>query len=515
MMCYAINRNMESEKFKTTPLEAEQRYKETQDFLIREPLIRDVFKSCLERSALVCEKNWGRDEVDALKVGYIETAPYAHPKVFPNLWDHLDLAEIFAGKLAEKVNSHELEPYEAQALGVLHDLEVLAVPHRYLRKTLVGEILLKEVGIRKELLDKLPPIPRIIGIRNPIRSIGDLSLPQIVLDCADNLSKLNPNGTLKTTEEIMQYGSAQPGRYKNTLFASEREGIRQLTEGGKQKFAIDLLKSEMKFLKDKHGVDFDSLRVEVMNEFNSDEHRKWRAEVKNAQETLDPQVDRALQRPPVKILVYDVGGVLFQDADQELIDGLADCYQKDSEVVSEALGALIDKSMTGSITNEEFFQRFGKSLGLTDAEIKSLPQAFIRPEIYKPVPGMQDQLEKVSQNPNVNFVLLSDIISPLAATALGRLKHFYPFVKPENIHFSCDIKASKREQGSKSFAVLLNRLGNPNSQSVVFIDDREKYTTAARSGYNIRALTFRGNEFENLTSEERVSGELKRAGIID
>lgn len=405
-----------------------------------------------------------------------------------------------------------MSPEEAQCLALLHDLGRMVVPHRYLRTDLVGQRLIQRIGIREELWRKQPPVPSILGRGKAVGSINDLSPAQRLMDVADNLGKRNQDGTLFNEEQMKDYNSNRTERYKEVAWSSERFGISAL-ETGKQKFAISLVKDEIEWFKNK-GIDFKKLRQEVEDEFKKPENQEWLFAVKEAQETLDPEIDKFLGRPPIKTIIFDFGNTLTAPfIDERLFEEMAKDLNVSAELIEEAISKMVaEGAMSGVKTEEDYLRDFYREIGKNFSTVEDAKNFFIHPNIYIPAEGMQRVVHRLSNNPQVQVYVLSDAIEPLDIV-FEMIRNLYPQIQMDHILISSKISASKRETQNSSFKKFLEQLGNPDSQTVLFIDDLEKYTTSARALWGIRSICFRDNPFGQNASA-RLENELEKATLI-
>lgn len=502
---------------------------ERADTYKRRDLIVDLAQQYLKGTALVADKPWTPEDPEQVKNFLIAAAPFAHPKIFPSYWDHVVIASIYARKVAEKAPRLGLNPNEAEALESLHDIGRLAIPNRYLRNDLVEDSIFHRVHIRPQLLEKLPSVPKIIGVKVPFisrgayRSIDDVPPIQRALDVTDNFGKRAENGELFDKKDHEEYSSKISARYQGGMWASERAGKKAYAGNIEmQRFANELLSAELKWLEEEYGIHFDQLRQEVARELQKPEHQQFLLDLKDAQETLNPNVDHLLGRPAIQAVVFDMGNVLTggtnsEDIDLFLAQKLALHFGCSTE---EAYKALLDsladgKAFSGKISEEEYLVQFWQRLGKTPpVTIDELRAPFVQPEIYAPIEGMQEIVDALSKNSNIEILCLSDAIAAVTPPLLEAIKKYFPQIKLTNIILSNRVGATKKESGSPAFKVLLDQLGSPNPESVLFIDDKEDYTTAARATYNMRGFTFRGNPYKNLSATERLVAELKKAGLI-
>lgn len=481
----------------------------------RYELISQTVKERLKKTALLKEKPFSRGDIEGIKETLIAVAPFSQPRVFPNYWDHLLLASIYAHKLAEKTGLKDIQPLEAQALGFLHDLGRLVIPHRYLRTNLVENRLAQRIGIRKSLWEKQSPVPQIIGRGRAIKDLEDLTPPQRLMDVADNLSKMNPDGTLFDIEEMKAYDTSQPRRYgQQIVWPSEKWGIEAL-EYGKQKFATDLALAEIAWLENEFNVDFAKLRKQVWEDFKKPQNQQWLFAIKEAQETLDLEIDRLLERPSIKTIVFDFGNVLTTPfLDERLFEEMAKNLGVTPEAVNQAILALLEGGAMAAVKKEEdclreFYKRIGQEFpGLDQAK-----KIFVQPNIYVPGEGMQKIVQKLAKNPDLEIHILSDAIEPLADIVFEAIRRLYPKISSKYIFISSREHASKREIQSSAFKNFLEKIGNPDPQTVLFIDDIEKYTTSARALWGMRSFYFGDNPF-GQKAFERLEKELEKSKLI-
>lgn len=481
---------------------------ERADFKLREPIIEEKLKDFFLQTALVEKRPFTQTDIETLHQAYLDVAPFAYNKLYPNFWEHCLYSSILARKIAEKVGSDELEPLEAEALAFIGDDGSIAVPHRYARKNIINDILDKDIGIRRELLAKQPPVLKIIGLRvfkinnQEAESIDDFTLPQIILDVADNLGKINQDGNPRTVDQANEYAKNQPQTYAGGIFPSEKAGLRALTEKGKQQFAIGLLLDEIKYLFEVFGVDVNELIQLAYQEYLSENNQDWLLNIKQSQETLDPTVDKTLGRLPIQTVVFDAGGVLMKDSDPALFRALADYFDCSYEEIVAVMDELNPDAFSNKISEEEYLKKFWARIGRQyPGQIDEARKLFTHPEIYQVIDGMQEIVEGLSNNPDVQLYVLSDSIHVVTPPVISWIRENYPQIPLENILISSNIGASKRDRGCPAFKKILERLREPEPETIVFIDYKEPYTTIARAGYGIRSIRFAVNDPSRLRLE--------------
>lgn len=484
---------------------------ERKDTSLRVDLISSIARKRLGSTALVRNKKWGESDVDVARQFLVEVAPYGHPKINPSYWDHLLLASIYGRKLALQVGIN-IDPHEAEVLGFLNDIGRLAIANRYGRNDVAAHVIWSRVGLRREVGEKLVPLARILGRGNPIEGIDDMTEGQRVNDVSDNLGKKRADGSLFTIQDVINYDPTQV--YYGQMWPSERLATKALTRGGRAQLANKLFLEEVDWLKRDFGIEFSSLRSDVENVYNEEENQRWLLSVLNAQETLNPRIDKELGRPAVKNVVFDFGGVLIKNSDNDLANSMSAKLGCSPEEILKTIGDLSDEGMPGSINEEEFLRRFFDSLNrVMPSTVEEARNYFVYPENYQPMEGMQNLVHEIKVWDNVQVYVLSDCIASVAGVNLEQLRKLYPEFPEENIFFSCKIGASKRGNQAFAFKKFLE-MTKLDPRSCLFIDDKETYSTAARSLYNMRDFTFRGNPYSDTTASQRLQEELKIAGII-
>lgn len=184
------------------------------------------------------------------------------------------------------------------------------------------------------------------------------------------------------------------------------------------------------------------------------------------------------------------------------------------ELIGKAIEELTDVGMAAEIPEEEYLRQFYEKVGVVFPGTAEAKKIFRQPQIYKPYPGMQELVVEIGKNSNVLLYILSDSIAPVADTVMQRILELYPSFDPNNIFISSKVGASKRGNKTNAFERFLELSGIDDPESALFIDDNESYTTRSRAGNGMRGFTFTGNPYKKLNPQERLSQELKKAGLV-
>lgn len=496
---------------------------EGQDAQKRYNLIVHNAREHLGQTALVENRAWTQKDVEKARAFLVASAPFAHPKVNPGYWEHITLASLYAYKLAEHTDLQELNPYEAQTLLLLHDVGRLISPHRYLRNDLVAHRLMQKVGTHPKTLEKLEPMRGLLGLpgQNPVNALEDLTVSQRIIMIADNLGKKDKDGNLFDIKTMKSYDMAQPTRYTAGVWPSENAGKERLV-AGRQRIATDLLLAQIDWIIQEYSVDFNKLREEVAEEFNRPQNQKFLLALKDEQETLDINTDKQFSRPPVEVIIFDVGDVLLtgndgETVDNELIRRMCKFFGCTEDIITHAFEELHSEGMTGAISERGYLEKFWELAGKKppgDIDTESLREPFAQPDIYHPDKKMQEIIAALANNPNLKLFLFSNAIAAVTPIAENALRKHYPQFKKGSYFPSNRIGVAKGIDNAAAFSWLLHNIPASTPEAVVFIDDNEKYTSAARALFGIRGFTFRGNPYKNLSATERLRRELQKARFI-
>lgn len=463
----------------------------------------------LRETALVAKRDFTEVDVQAARQFWRAAAPYVHPNIRPGFWDHNLLMQIYSQEIAQRVG---LDVYELGTLAYIHDFGKTIFTRFGIQEN-AGLVALRLAGVRKELLEELPPIDRILGQREPkIRSATDLTLDQLVLDLSDTIGKLGPDGKPMTLEAFRMYAAGTHRRYAGAVWPSEEAALKVLaknieTYGQPSKVNAP---EEMKYLREKYGLDFEELRVVVDGMFHYPENQRWLKEVNWSQESLDREIDEKLGRPRISTVVFDIGGVFLNATDEEVTRAVAQKTGWSPERISAALAdpEITGKAMAGMITTEEFLKRFYASVGAKLPETYDQQvEPFFYPEIFQPIAGMTEILEAL-QKKGVQIYFLTDGIPTAVKMGKEIMGRVYG-IDSKFIFASCELKATKRGNG-EAFDKFLQKIGredkNGPNWDMLFVDDNRQYSYLARAKANMRGFTFDG--------VRRLNRELKQAGLI-
>ncbi len=471
----------------------------------------------LKDTALVVDKPWKVSDEQAIRRFYLSAVKFSNPKLRSNFGSHLLTASIFAGMTSDGLTAPNINPIEFRILGWIHDIGTLIAPGDYFRKDLIGRDMLVQLNIRKEVLEKLPDIPAILGLSsNVINSIKDVTLMQMIVDVADNLGKYNPDGSLFGVNQMIDYANLQPRRYRisSKSLPSVKAGLKALNEG-KQEFAVQLLLDEIRYLQNL-GINFDLLSDHVFKEVHKSSNKKWLVAFMNAREDYDEEVDRVLgiDRRKINMLLLDLANTCWSTISDEAIAGslanyfginVTDFLPVFNKVVRDGMNGKYGDSNEGGV---RFLKALWKAANVEFPGYEKSQKLFMKDIYFKPFKEMQSLVRDFGQKEK-NICVLSNIVPNLVPLAKTTLKEYFPDIDLSHVYFSCDLGVGKGNDG-RAFTEVLKR-EEISATEVLFIDDKSEYTDEGRA-VGIWGITLRGR---NMDAFHRLSKNFHKARLID
>lgn len=225
--------------------------------------LAEVGRPILGQTALVQERDFTAEDVSRVKEFFEASKPFVHPRLWPVYWEHIELAGQYARIFAEKlkVAGIDINPSELEVLGMIHDIGRLISPHRLYRTNLVGESLLKRLGVREELRDKQNPEAKLYGRGGNITSADQLTLEQRILVLADNLGRKVEDGSLIKFDQLRDLNDEGIKRYQGEVFASERFGKGRLVQVSAKE--LQILGEVKQIFQTEYGISIEEVREEV------------------------------------------------------------------------------------------------------------------------------------------------------------------------------------------------------------------------------------------------------------
>lgn len=184
-----------------------------------------------------------------------------------------------------------------------------------------------------------------------------------------------------------------------------------------------------------------------------------------------------------KLILFDLGGVLFTNGTKKFISVISERYNLPIEKVREAVdGELGTKYRESQITRDEFWKQLVSDLLLTE-DIDKLEDEWI--SYYELIPKTKEIISELSKKYEVYY--LSDNVKE----RVNKLDLRFDFLKLfDGGVFSHEVGV--RKPNPKIYEFVLNKAG-VNAAEAIFIDDKETALVPAKE-MGIKAILFENPE---------------------
>ncbi len=388
------------------------------------------------------------------------------------LHQHLQLTGKFARKIGQTLKNAHPHKYdnlnldELEILGLLHDFGRFTT-HRFLRNDAIGKIELREMGIRQDLLQKLPSLNIYLN-KDPnnqeqITAVFDgLSVEQKIIELADICGKRKPDGGIRLFEEVMNYHKQSRSHYQALT------GVEEIWISEKSKDENFIAFSEKVYRK----------------------IQKWLSEEGTDTKNIRTYILEEEQNAPVQAIIFDVGNVLVPNPEGEVINDIAQRFGIRQRETETKWAETLPPFQTREISEEEFWSRLSQNIG------KPLPenhQSMATDKLRTKRDPQFDELLKELKEKGYILAVHSDTIPPhlQAFRQAGTYDGFdIEILSPE-------IKVTKRSK--EAFIIAALKLWLP-PQACVFVDDKPEYVRyskqAGQDGYAYSSFSQLEQEFK-------------------
>lgn len=270
------NSNMET-RVKESPL-AIARYETLKK------LGKEVFAPEFAQDPVVSEQHVAR-----AKEFLSSAAKETKPQVWASYWEHILIAPELGKRLAEKARDRgvEVNPHEVEFSLLLHDVGRYITPGAYLRNDLIGDRLLKEMGVPVAVVKNLPSVGEMITrgeeldltdgqlvFEEPLTSeqeemmdgyFASMNPTERIICLSDNLGKRDPNG-LFSYETFISYLKGQEGRYldRESPWASIHWATKDKRRQKSAVYDAYIIERTLKWLFE-NGVDYEEIRKGLLD----------------------------------------------------------------------------------------------------------------------------------------------------------------------------------------------------------------------------------------------------------
>lgn len=178
---------------------------------------------------------------------------------------HLQTTGRFAAAIAERTG--EYNPSTLHVMGLLHDVGRLLThpdgvnPHRYFRNDLLGDALMKKLGLPQKFAAILQPHASYLHPER-FQRLEDFSPEQRILIIADICGKKKDDGSIQPFTETMAYHYASRNKLataKEGPWPSENAAMRIVTPALVEQWG-KLYESIVQWLQSTYGIDIEDVR---------------------------------------------------------------------------------------------------------------------------------------------------------------------------------------------------------------------------------------------------------------
>ena len=233
----------------------------------------EISRSVLENSNLLTEgASIGPAEVQLTRRLVQMVAP-VDVDTF-RLHEHLQLSAKFARTIGQRLVLFKPDEFdslnldELEVLALLHDFGRFTT-HRFYRNDIIEGLEFKAIGLRADLVKKLPSIKSYLK-KDPTNSndvndaFNNLSIEQRIVEVADVHGKRKDDGTILTFDEVMDYHHSSRTKTGNELYPSEKQKDPQFVAFCEQIY------HKLRGWLTSNGVNVDTIREDIMGEEISD-----------------------------------------------------------------------------------------------------------------------------------------------------------------------------------------------------------------------------------------------------
>lgn len=195
------------------------------------------------------------------------------------------------------------------------------------------------------------------------------------------------------------------------------------------------------------------------------------------------------------LIYFDYGNVICTDSDPHFFNYVSSKIKKPVEVVREVFSQKFSPFVSGTISDEDFFKFLAKNLDTNPQDVSSWFSTVYPPHL-KPKQEILEVAYKVRRK-GIQAGILSNIASPLMQICLdnGYYEGFSPLI------LSAAVKLCKPQSEIYQLALIIAGINVRDANSVVFIDDKEKYLEPAKE-LGFRTVHFNNNH-ETASDLER------------
>jgi FMN phosphatase YigB (HAD superfamily) len=398
----------------------------------------------------------------------------------------------------------------------------------------------RRVGIRMNVEDHLDPVIAEVAFGKRVTTVNDLTIEQILHRIADN--------TMKGEYKVLNIGSVEQNIKTNLETHAARGGSspkkydgawktnnigRERLDDGVSLTSQELTREAIQWFERETGKSIADVQNQVLRMYRQGPYKAWAERMKK---TYFPRVNHIQEQeetihPPIELILFDAGNVLIDDPGNKLWERVWDKLQEKGLInpnlkqrydafvnpkdiwtknkkkkSSVSIKTFLPGTLNDSVSEDEFYTQFFRHIGIAKPDTETIHYLFDNPDLYQPIPGMQELVADLAAR-GIRIGVLSDCSSIVNQTVKNRILSLYGnWIEEADVLMSSEIKTAKADEDTLAFVHARNHFQIDNPRRMIFVDDKAIFTGKAGLEY-IPAHRFTKTEQLNhyLASKKFVS----------
>lgn len=381
------------------------------------------------------------------------------------LHDHIWLTHRLVRAMADSLQAGLVDKSMVEIVALVHDFGRF-VTHRFGLTDLVGRILLRELGFRQDIIDLIPDdrlrlASTVEELTTPLEPERYL-LSTMIIEVADLHAKRDATGQLRSWWDSIK--SPLRTRGKGGYAYQPGSSWQPEAEASQRELAIQA-----------SGVT--KLHRSVLRYIH---FAMWLEQYGANLEEIRNQLIAAELEDPVKVVIFDIGGVVVQGG-RTPTQEIAEFFGVEPEKIDLNMVDLIPMVQTGLMAEADMFvslaERIGKSLPANTEDLLA------KGVVYREPGEGVVELTQLFKKEGYTLVALSDTVPSQAE--IRRQYGIYDLfdivaLSPETgVTKQGYSRVNKEDDPTIAFKIAALRAGMSPS-ACIFIDDKEKYVETAK-----------------------------------
>ncbi len=195
----------------------------------------------------------------------------------------------------------------------------------------------------------------------------------------------------------------------------------------------------------------------------------------------------------IKLIIFDLGGILIENYDIPFFEALSKATKKQEEEIEKEIKPLMHKSERGEISEYEFVEKFLKEMNCSEKPEKFVE---IRRKATKEAAGIRELITNLKKHYKIAFATNN---AEEEFVSKNKIMHFDKLFDWGIASY----QAHARKTETKMFEMTLQHF-KIKPEETIFVDD---------SVANLKAPQELGMKTIHFASLEQLKGELEREGI--